>query len=211
MTSPEPNITEIRSLIQHDLLASNDLAARITQLRHDIAAGKQHPVNGTNIMEISNRDRTKHLVARIASIESQDPMSRTDRELLQALNARLAVCDGLAMRLAELRDLEIEARGERQMAFLGSDPDAGVKVVEPTTDVPAYRPGLSGVSSLVDDLKRLSIAGEEYVQESGASENGEEDADDDEVDTSASWPLLYRILDIDPKTSSDSMKQACDR
>ena len=108
--SHETNTAELKALIARDLAASNELADRVSQLRIDIAEGKPLPSKKVDLMEQSNRDMTKELVSRVEKIESTPDLDATDREMLQALNARLAVCDLQAMRLAELRDVEVTAR-----------------------------------------------------------------------------------------------------
>lgn len=63
--SPEPpighetNAAEIHSLIARDLAASNELAARIAELRQDIAEGKPQPSKKVASLERSNKDMTK--------------------------------------------------------------------------------------------------------------------------------------------------------
>ena len=108
--SHETSTEELKALIAHDLAASNELANRIEQLRIDVAEGKPLPSKKVDLVERSNKDMTKDLVSRIEEIESTSTLDAMDREMLQALNARLAVCDLQAMRLAELRDVEFTAR-----------------------------------------------------------------------------------------------------
>ena len=138
--SSELDTTELKSLIARDLAASNEVAARITQLRLDIEDGKPLPSKKVNLMEQSNKDMTKDLVLRVEKIESAANIEAADRELLQALNARLAVCDLQAMRLAELRDLEFFATGTKAKAFLDAEAGSSVKTtMEPEEQLSAGR------------------------------------------------------------------------
>lgn len=127
-TPPSRNFdtNELKSLIAQDLAASNELAARITQLRQDIGHGKPLPPKKVDLMEQSNKDMTKDLVARVEKVESAANLNAADREMLQALSARLAICDLQAMRLAELRDLELIARGTKEKVFLDAEVGYGV-------------------------------------------------------------------------------------
>jgi hypothetical protein len=142
MTSPsrETSTSDLKSLIAADLAASNELAARITQLRLDIADGKPLPDKKVDLMERSNKDMTKDLVSRVEKIESSaDALDATDREMLQALNARLAVCDLQAMRLAELRDVEVMARSTQQKASEQDEVKLEKSVAEPEEEVVGER------------------------------------------------------------------------
>jgi hypothetical protein len=119
--STTPPTPSLNSLVATDLAASNELAERITQLRLDIANGKPLPPKKVDLTERSNRDMVKDLVSRVEKIETSAELDATDRETLQALNARLAVCDLQAMRLAELRDLEVGARMGRKVIGLRAE------------------------------------------------------------------------------------------
>jgi hypothetical protein len=132
MSSPlqETSTAELKALIARDLAASNELAERISQLRIEIAEGKPLPPKNVDLMERSNKDMTKDLVLCVEKIESASPLDVTDREMLQALNARLAVCDLHAMRLAELRDVELTARSTMWKEPLESEAKSAVNEAE---------------------------------------------------------------------------------
>lgn len=70
---PETTTTHLKLLIASDLAASNDLAARITQLRNAIDAGQPPPRKTVDLMDRSNRDITQDLVRRIENIEGGTP------------------------------------------------------------------------------------------------------------------------------------------
>jgi hypothetical protein len=209
-TSPierDNNLAEMHSLIARDLAASNDLAARITQLRHDIAEGKPQPPKKVDLLERSNKDMTKELVLRVERIESlpAGSLGATDREMLQALDSRLAVCDLQAMRLAELRDLEFTARNTKERAYLEAEVNEGTDVAgqEPVEELAIGHASKHAVDKLGCDTK-------EHTHHNGGSHCGSENCDEDlisedmdepAIDKSA-WPLLYRIMDVDPSTSA---------
>jgi len=184
MSSPshETSTEELRALIARDLAASNELAERISQLRVDIAEGKPMPSKKVDLMERSNKDMTKDLVNRVEGIESASELDATDREMLQALNARLAVCDLQAMRLAELRDVEFTARSTKQ-----KEPQ------EPLVKSDA------GVAEHNAGEHTIHVADEDEAASEYESDTGSEYSDEPEIDKS-DWPLLYRIMDIDPDT-----------
>jgi hypothetical protein len=159
-TSPierDNNLAEMHSLIARDLAASNDLAARITQLRHDIAEGKPQPPKKVDLLERSNKDMTKELVLRVERIESlpAGSLGATDREMLQALDSRLAVCDLQAMRLAELRDLEFTARNTKERAYLEAEVNEGTDVAgqEPVEELAIGHASKHAVDKLGCDTK----------------------------------------------------------
>lgn len=111
------NINDLRSLIKLDIVASNELEAKIDLFRQDARTGKNPPAEKLDQMELTNKDMTKDVVRNIEKIESQGHPSKlttTDREVLQALHARLATCDQQAMRLAELRDMLSEVQRKQQ-------------------------------------------------------------------------------------------------
>lgn len=111
------NINDLRALLKLDIVASNELDAKIDLFRQDIKNGRNPPEQRIDEMDVTNKDMTKDVVRNIEKIESQGPPSKlttTDREVLQALHARLATCDKQAMRLVELRDLLNEEKRKRQ-------------------------------------------------------------------------------------------------
>lgn len=72
MAPPTPSLAEIRFLIERDLLASNELAARITQLRQDITDGNPHSSSSIAIMDSSNKDRARQISSLIEELGGQD-------------------------------------------------------------------------------------------------------------------------------------------
>lgn len=196
----ETNTAELKALIARDLAASNELADRISQLRVDIAEGKPLPSKKVDLMERSNKDMTKDLVSRVEKIESVSPLETTDREMLQALNARLAVCDLQAMRLAELRDVEVTARSTMKKETLGYEAKANAKAdakADAKSDVGASEPDAGDHSAHVEDED--DETGEDDSNSASGSETHSECSDEPEIDKS-NWPLLYQIMDVDPET-----------
>lgn len=99
-------------------------------------------------MEASNKDMTRDVVRRIERIESQGHKTSSDREMLQALNARLSVCDQQQMRLTELRDLDRETNG-------GKHPEKAARFMEehlPLGGQPR-RPSISPQSRTTEHLR----------------------------------------------------------
>jgi hypothetical protein len=192
MSSPSPSTTtaELKALIALVFLASNELADRISQLRIDIAEGKPLPSKKVDLMERSNKDMKKDLVSRVEKIESAPDLDATDREMLQALNARLAVCDLQAMRLAELRDVEVSARSTMKKEALE---------VEGKSDRGAVENDVDDHSAHIDDADEQEETGENDSDSASASETHSEYSDEPEIDKSH-WPLFYQIMDVDPDT-----------
>lgn len=206
------NMEAFISLIATDLAASNALADRISQLRLDIAEGKPLPDKKVDLMERSNKDMTKDLVSRVEKIESSDaPLDANDREMLQALNARLAVCDLQAMRLAELRDVEVSARSTMQKGVVKEEAK-NVEANEEEEEVEAEAKPDTSPRTKFEEQKssERELHGEdgverdsEYDSESDShtedEDSGSAYSDDLGIDKS-DWPLLYRIMDVDPDT-----------
>jgi len=190
--SRETNIAELKALIAHDLAASNELADRISQLRIDIAEGKPLPSKKVDLMERSNKDMTKDLVSHVEKIESGSDLDATDREMLQALNARLAVCDLQAMRLAELRDVEVSARSTMKKEALEPDAKSDTNAAEHD----AVEDDIDEHAAHVEDEEEI---GENDSDSASGSKTHSEYSDEPEIDKSH-WPLLYQIMDVDPET-----------
>ncbi|EME77727.1 uncharacterized protein MYCFIDRAFT_200167 [Pseudocercospora fijiensis CIRAD86] len=108
---------DLRTIIKVDIEASNEVQTRIDRLRRDFQNGRRPPGKEIEELELANKDMTKDLVQRIEKIENAGPLTAADREMLQALNARLTVCDRQGMQLTELRDLEahFDAREAERM------------------------------------------------------------------------------------------------
>lgn len=199
----ESTTTDLKLLIAADLAASHDLASRITQLRNAIDSGQPPPRKTVDLMDRSNRDITRDLVRRIEDIESATPSTK-DRELLQALNDRLAVCDGLAMRLAELRDLITSiSKGSSAGNYNSSSNNRSISAPAIDTDAPE---------------RQRSAHPARFKSHDSDPENGDDDGDEEEENASSdspsdpdpepdprTYPLLYRILSIPPSTPASLM------
>lgn len=193
MSTPlqETNMEELKALIARDLAAFNELADCISQLRIDIAEGKPLPTKKVDLMERSNKDMTKDLVSRVEKIESAPDLDATDREMLQTLNARLAVCDLQAMRLAELRDVEVTARSTMKKETMVSEAKADAKA-----DVAVPEHDADERLAHVED--EYEGTGENDSDAASGSETRSEYSDEPKIDKS-NWPLLYQIMDVDPE------------
>ena len=211
LTEREKSIVDMHSLITRDLAASNELATHIARLRQDIAEGKPQPSEKADLLERSNKEMTKELVQRVESIESvpAGKLGVTDREMLQALSARLAICDMQAMRLAELRDLELTARNTKERAFLKAEVNKGFKAVgqEPEEELASGHAseyatdGLDGATKKIEHHVKALYDGFESDDEYAASQDFEETV----LDKSA-WPLLYRIMSVNPDSMAADMQ-----
>jgi len=227
MITTGTSTTELRVLIKQDTLESEHLQTRITQLRHDILAGI--PMARGNVLsdvELQAKKMSKGLARRIEEIEEKDIRTATDREYLQALNARQVVWDRQIMQAAELRELMFEAlKGPRRTVAGGGDhgtrnavQDADTKsaapAVEMLVDIGApntasvfdnaaldARNVLSTAAAFEPVFARQAIASTDdpHEVEHHSEPEGTEDDEPPEPDRSA-WPICYRILDIDPAT-----------
>jgi hypothetical protein len=199
MSSPSPSTTtaELKALIALVFLASNELADRISQLRIDIAEGKPLPSKKVDLMERSNKDMKKDLVSRVEKIESAPDLDATDREMLQALNARLAVCDLQAMRMAELRDVEVSARSTMKKEALEVEGKSDRGAVE--NDVDDHSAHIDDADEHAAHAEDEEETGENDSDSASASETHSEYSDEPEIDKSH-WPLFYQIMDVDPDT-----------
>ncbi|OQO01605.1 hypothetical protein B0A48_12641 [Cryoendolithus antarcticus] len=210
-------LTDLRALIAADVAASNALQTRIAQLEDDLAAGKSLPDKKVDLMERSNKDIVRDLVARLESIEGSANLTATDREMMQALNARLAVCDLLAMRLAKLRDLEFQARGTQEFLEVEALPASRSKsksTAKPhEEDVePLLRPATPEDRN-AKQAEEDEGADEELPTSHDTAEDDEEvqaESDEEAEPDKSTWPLLYQIIDVDPRTEDGDFKQACD-
>ena len=137
MSSDEIDIADLKAQIQADIDASNELQARLDELRQSIKDGYKisdaHAIEG---MEPEARQMLKDLMIRIEKIEEQSNLKPTDREMLQALNGRQVVFDKQIMQLAEMRDLTYEARGG---AFTWKDTVEPEKELGPGEKARMYR------------------------------------------------------------------------
>lgn len=149
MTSAGFNIADLKDLVQQDIQASHELQTRIDELRARIAEGKTiTDANAISDLESKGRKMLKDLIVRIDKIEDQPSLTATDREMLQALNARQVVCDKQVMQIAEFRDLHWEARGrdyhEENPEYVAAEKRSapGVKVRESRKQPVAVAEGL---------------------------------------------------------------------
>ena len=107
----------LRELIKNDVEESGRYQARIDQLRQDILDGKA-TTKGHVLGDVESQGKKfgRELAGRIDAIEVKPSLDATDREYLQALNARQVVWDRQIMQIVELNDLMYEARKGRMRA-----------------------------------------------------------------------------------------------
>ncbi|CAK4033583.1 Hypothetical predicted protein [Lecanosticta acicola] len=153
MSAAGLDMNALRQMIKLDVAACNELQTKIHQYRWEILGGKRPNDKELDLMEASNKDMTKDLVQRIERIEGQGHKTSSDREMLQALNARLAVCDHQQMRLTELRDLDRETNG-------GKCPERATKFAEDNLPLGGRlrRPSNSPQSRVTEHLRLSSEA-----------------------------------------------------
>lgn len=208
------SIADLKTLVMKDLEASNELQTRIDQLRKDVAEGEQQPdQRQVSLMGEEQKRIGKDLVLRIEQIEEQNTLTPTDREMLQALNSRLAMHDLQRMRLAEYGDLQ--RKPEEWLAYEKLPKDARMA----TDATPLAAPG-SPTAPLAPSAESRSEPSHDSAPDAETTpasyatrcEQHEEEDDDGYVsnDDAASdeesevhksdWPLLYRIVDVDPAT-----------
>ena len=252
MSSTGQGIADLKDQVQRDIIASEDLQVRIDELRVMITDGKTlTDANSLGDVETEGRRMLKDLLRRIDQIEEQPNLDATDREMLQALNARQVICDKQVMQLAELRDLHRQARG---LDFEGLDDFLKPAVtLGPVKTARMYRQKDEGKSSLPlstahveappgpsveesaepADTKGVGVA--EYVtsppthpiqgvhgedvyevvyddeEDENDRDDNQEDEDNDPEPDKESWPLCYRILDVDPSTEPRQFEEVCNK
>ncbi|KAK1817497.1 hypothetical protein LTR12_008138 [Friedmanniomyces endolithicus] len=233
MSTTGTSTTELRALVKRDTLESEHLQTRITQLRHDILAGI--PMAQGNVLsdvELQAKKMSRDLARRIEAIEDKDARTATDREYLQALNARQVVWDRQIMQAAELRELMFEAlKGPRRAGTGGNDRGtrAPVQVAAEKSAAPAVKmlvdigaPVTASVFDTADldardlintaaaieaGLARQAITSAEDPQDGERRSEGDDSEEDEQLDPDKSaWPICYRILDIDPDTEPRDFK-----
>ncbi|KAK1064098.1 hypothetical protein LTR33_012154 [Friedmanniomyces endolithicus] len=227
MSTTGTSTTELRALVKRDTLESEHLQTRITQLRHDILAGI--PMAQGNVLsdvELQAKKMSRDLARRIEAIEDKDARTATDREYFQALNARQVVWDRQIMQAAELRELMFEAlKGPRGAGAGGKDQGnrkpvqvdaekSAAPVVEMLVNVGApvtasvfgtaainARNQVGTAAAIEPVLARQAITSPEDPQD-GERHSESEDAEEDEQSEPdrSTWPICYRMLDIDPDT-----------
>jgi len=264
MSSTDSSIEQLKDFTKRDQDACRDLQIEIDRLTMDMDKYKDTPLASTVILpEQADRHITSSLVRRIQAIEDRDVINATDREMLRALEARLAACDQKGMKLARLHDLVLEARGFSHADVFNRHEDANTwlaaeKVAKERKDARRGRQGdrSACISSqkgadapvttgtLVDaiaghgasvtaatakcvaepiDPKDVGVTAyamlppnvghariedgcgqEQYRDDSGGesddgdSESGSCETDDEAAPDNTKWPLLYRILDVNP-------------
>jgi hypothetical protein len=236
MSSAGLSIDELRTLIKRGLDASNDLQARIDRLQQDVAEGKTPDTDATSLMSTEHKRIGKDLVLRIEQIEDQGRLDATDRTMLQALTARLSVHDLQSARLAQYRDLQLKDGEDKYREWLVSDelPSGSRNVVgegrsanalpvqEPVVTLDTHhpqdeQPSVPTMQNVVfPSRNESSIAGMDDHDEELLAVNSGQDDPTDVLETynapdKSTWPLLYRIVDLDPKTPSDHFNQQLDR
>lgn len=230
MSSAGLNIEDLRQLVKRDLEASNELQARIDHIRKEIDSGEQPARTEVSALGVEHKAIGRDLVHRIDQIEGQQSLTAADRNMLQGLTARLGVHDLQSARIAELGDLLVgnkawlksderpKSPGSAAKVSSGSkaSPDSGsgkrsppAPLLEPATP-PTESLELTARSS--PDALRHTISYDEEDEDDGTDDYSivSEDGSEAEVDKS-SWPLLYRILDIDPNTPGDVFDQQLER
>ncbi|KAK3677249.1 hypothetical protein LTR78_002787 [Recurvomyces mirabilis] len=105
------NTAELRELIKQDVEESRELQTQIDRLRSDLEQGSAPPEgNVLGHIESQSKKMSKELARRIEQIEEIPKKSASDREFLQALNARQVAWDRQIMQISEIADLMYEAR-----------------------------------------------------------------------------------------------------
>ncbi|KAK4549046.1 hypothetical protein LTR36_007502 [Oleoguttula mirabilis] len=265
MSSAGLSITDLKELVQQDIQTSQALQRRIDAIRTAIAEGTTIPDDNVIDLESESKKMLKDLIVRIEEIEEQPSLTATDRETLQALNARQVVCDKQVMQLAEFRDLQWQALGrdyykaEYESLELEKRLEAGTKAQmyrkmpvpvsvpeqkpvsrggqasggAPTCAVKASTaagPSMESVAEPVDsrDIGAAPYAAspathpahaahdESFVEvmyegDEGEGEDGGVEDEEDEEPDKTTWPLCYRILNVDPKTDPHYYQEVCER
>lgn len=230
------SITNLKDLVRKDIDESNELQTRIDALAKSIAEGKDFPKLAFHMMEQSNAATCKDLIRRMEKIEDQPgKLTPTDKEMLQALTARLAICDKHASRLIEFRDLEIRAHGipetivpdselprnararslakkleeseERPQPLLEKIDEDIVAMPSPSAfAAPSSLPTPGGPLHHEDVGSSRVVDGREIETVEHASCPDEDYDVSDFSDEGAwsepdrsSWPLLYQIVDVNPR------------
>ncbi|KAK3715583.1 hypothetical protein LTR37_007071 [Vermiconidia calcicola] len=216
MSSPGINIADLRELVKKDIAASNNLQRRIDSLQASIAAGENPSPDTTSLMNNEHKRIGKDLVLRIEQIEDQKSVEATNRTMLQELTARLGVHDLLTARLAEYRDLLLSREEGRRGEWLDHEdkPSGSGSMAKgrrrSSNTKPTLQPwvGMGSPPPRATPTMPVSSAtagGWNQVQDQADTYDEEEQFEDEEEeeDTAidkATWPLLYRIMDVDPKT-----------
>ncbi len=212
---------DLRALVQKDIAASNELQARIDRLQQQLLDGEQPNLDQTSLMSDEHKSIGRDLILRIDQIEGQERLDATDRMMLQALTARLAVHDLQSARLAEYRDLQLRDGDEMTREWIRHDVEVlaeNRRRADSEVDkwFPEYDGGVVVEIPSPPATSKSAKSGLNRETDASIPEIHVEDADQDNDDSSSTspaskeWPLLYQIMGIDPKTPDDRFKQELD-
>lgn len=207
MSSAGLNIDDLKQRIERDIAASNELQQHIDRLREDITVGKPIDDNEVALIGVEHKQIGRDLVFKIEQIENQDKLDAADRNMLQVLTTRLGVHDLQSARIAEFGDL----RAPKE--FLKDEPDPQNKhsLTQPILAPLDSRKLAAGKSS--DSL--VSTRGSTSDERDSDDDDSYEFAEDDNGEHSgvdkSTWPLLYRIVDLDPDTPDYLFEEQLDR
>lgn len=214
MCSAGLSIEDLRQLVKKDLAASNELQDRIDQIR---ASGVPPNSKELSLMGVEHKQIGRDLVFRIDQIEQQKNLTAADRNMLQALTARLGVHDLQSARIAELGDsrtpkewLEAEVvpkivrpsfKTRSESSHSQNQTAAKTQpLLEPVLAPSEAFKSEAEVSALMPLYPRDESDVEDEDQDNASVEDGSSDDEEEYEFDKSSWPLLYRILDIDPDT-----------
>lgn len=227
MSSAGSNIEDLRQLVQKDLKASNDLQDRIDRLREAVAAGERPSDAEFGLFGVEHKAIGRDLVHRMEQIEEQKDLTAADRNMLQALTARLGVHDLQSARIAELGDLLVKNEWlKAEDPPRGTEPSSKTRVASTDSQVSTFqqnqeaiheqKPTIEPLLELVSDSSRSSQSSEltagsslnsplamdswHLIEDDDFNNNPVEEDNDESTADKSSWPLLYRILNIDPNT-----------
>ena len=237
MSSTRLSIEDLKALVQEDVEAVRFWQIRIDELRKDFEKG--NIPKGNELSGISTRLRTtgRHLIQRIEQIETQKNRTATDRDMLQQLEARVGAHDLLRSKLTELeRDIRTwlhqnEMRGAEQSQRYSNPAYSGRQRSEDKPATPSAKRSSSSsskstttsietnvsesIGAMPDPVRSTTSAGNDqhYGENDGKdvrSKGEQGEANRKPSIGRSDWPILYRILDIDPKTPEYLFKATLD-
>lgn len=224
------NTAELRELIKQDIEDSRELQIQIDKLQYDLEQGNApRDDNVLGPIESQSKKMSKELARRIEEIEDIPQKSASDREFLQALNARQVAWDRQILQIREMADLIYEARtrgyGEAADSLREEETDKEQLLSAPGPSAAVLETGSTGseeAGSNTSECGSGSVADgpEEAVYDNELQQSNEDvgydedfvnyEADEEDIEPDKSkWPLCYRVLDIDPETDAASMSAAC--
>ncbi|KAK5685827.1 hypothetical protein LTS10_001940 [Elasticomyces elasticus] len=204
MAAVGSSVSDLQELIKQDIQESQQLQQRIEQLRKDILEGATFiKDNVLGDIESQGKRMSKDLARRIDDIEAKDNLHTTDREYLRHLNSRQVVWDRQVMQMAELRDLMFEAR--KTMTKTGS------KSTNPRTVLSPEPVAALSVSLMSMQITATASTDADTQRQDTREGEAEEYEDLEPEPIKSSWPLCYRILDIDPITQPRDFDAALKR